>query len=411
MNQRGGRPGFIRVVPSDGRTVILPDYSGNRFMTSLGNIEATPLASFTFVSFTTGDVLYLTGDAKNLFGSDARKLMTLQNALTAVYVTGFVYVRDALPVRQRPGTQPDRSPYSPPIKRLVEETPDSGLFDDEDKTTALLTRIDLHHPSIATFTWELSRELNLIPGQAIVLDLSRLVGAVQYQHMAAYNPASVNDNRIRTWTVSSAHPNSATRTFSLTIRHQPGGAITTALFTIAHKLAQLKPEVLADSRPLQCEVDVIGVSGEFVLPAYTTSTAKEQKFLWIAGGIGITPFLSMLKSLRNSPSDVRWDIRMVLSTREPEILLHFIAEALEGAEQVHFTLHVFSKEMIPDVNGITLHRHAGRLDQSFFEQANLDLQGREVYLCGPDSFEKMTSEALVQAGVPPKAIKKEGFEY
>jgi hypothetical protein len=29
MNQRGGRPGFIRVSPSDGRTVVLPDYSGN----------------------------------------------------------------------------------------------------------------------------------------------------------------------------------------------------------------------------------------------------------------------------------------------------------------------------------------------------------------------------------------------
>ena len=31
MNQRGGRPGFVRVVPSDGRTVVLPDFSGKRF--------------------------------------------------------------------------------------------------------------------------------------------------------------------------------------------------------------------------------------------------------------------------------------------------------------------------------------------------------------------------------------------
>ena len=28
QNQRGGRPGFIRVKRSDGRTVVLPDYSG-----------------------------------------------------------------------------------------------------------------------------------------------------------------------------------------------------------------------------------------------------------------------------------------------------------------------------------------------------------------------------------------------
>ena len=28
QNQRGGRPGFMRVKPSDGRSVILPDFSG-----------------------------------------------------------------------------------------------------------------------------------------------------------------------------------------------------------------------------------------------------------------------------------------------------------------------------------------------------------------------------------------------
>lgn len=31
-NHRGGVPGFIR-VRNDGKTVVIPDYSGNRFMT------------------------------------------------------------------------------------------------------------------------------------------------------------------------------------------------------------------------------------------------------------------------------------------------------------------------------------------------------------------------------------------
>ncbi|KAJ6551080.1 hypothetical protein B0H10DRAFT_2119234, partial [Mycena sp. CBHHK59/15] len=48
MNQREGQVGFIRVVPSDRRTVMIPDFSGDRFVTSLGNIEATP-ASLTFM--------------------------------------------------------------------------------------------------------------------------------------------------------------------------------------------------------------------------------------------------------------------------------------------------------------------------------------------------------------------------
>jgi hypothetical protein len=77
-------------------------------MTSLGNIEATPLASLTFIDFASGDVLYLTGDAENLVGPDALKLMPFQKTLTTIYVTGYTFVRDALPVRQRTGTYPER---------------------------------------------------------------------------------------------------------------------------------------------------------------------------------------------------------------------------------------------------------------------------------------------------------------
>jgi len=76
MNHRGGPPDFIRIRPSDGRTVVLPDFSGNFFqltlssiflsawlfkgnrsMTSLGNVEVTPLTSLTFINFVTGDII------------------------------------------------------------------------------------------------------------------------------------------------------------------------------------------------------------------------------------------------------------------------------------------------------------------------------------------------------------------
>jgi hypothetical protein len=38
MNQRGGLPGFIRVLPSDGRTLVLPDYSGPRPHPHIGQL-------------------------------------------------------------------------------------------------------------------------------------------------------------------------------------------------------------------------------------------------------------------------------------------------------------------------------------------------------------------------------------
>ena len=110
-------------------------------MTSLGNIEATPVASLTFVSFTTGDILYITGDAKTLVGSEARSLMDRQNVLTTVYTTGYVFVRDALPVRQRPGTEVERSPYSPPIRLLNEEEQSNNTTYLSDEVSVTLSSI------------------------------------------------------------------------------------------------------------------------------------------------------------------------------------------------------------------------------------------------------------------------------
>lgn len=128
--------------------------TGNRFMTSLGNIESTPLAAITIVSFTTGSVLYLTGHAKTIVGSDAQKLMARQNVLTTISVTGYAFVTDALPVRQRPGSVPERSPYSPPIKLLNEEKSVSSLALDE--VTVRLRSIELHSDSLATFQWDIT---------------------------------------------------------------------------------------------------------------------------------------------------------------------------------------------------------------------------------------------------------------
>jgi hypothetical protein len=116
MNVRSGSPGFVRVSPSDGRTLILPDYSGNGFFSSLGNIEASRSVGVTIVSFTPGDILYTTGLAENLVGPSVVKIMARHRAITSMQVTAFVFVRDALPVRQQPGTTVERSPYSPNVR-------------------------------------------------------------------------------------------------------------------------------------------------------------------------------------------------------------------------------------------------------------------------------------------------------
>ncbi|KAF7322021.1 putative PNPOx domain-containing protein [Mycena kentingensis (nom. inval.)] len=435
MNHRGGRPGFIRVAPGDGRTVYMPDYSGNRFLTSLGNVEATPLASLTFIDFVSGDILYLTGDAENLIGDDAHKVMPFQKTLTAVSVTGFTLVRDAFPVRLRAGAVLEPSPYSPPIRRLAAEGT-QNLFADE--PTALLARIDLHAPSIATFTWHSSVELRVRAGQAVIMNMAPLVGVPQYRHMAPGKPTSVNDDSVRSWTISSVLGSKdgivgtrrvATKEYSITLREKRGGAVTGPLFAIARKLQQVKPEALKDSTDLELKVGIVGVSGDFVLPEEQVSDAElglevqrplgttttTVELLWIAGGIGLTPFLSMLRALRlESPTTTTsWDVRLVLSTGEPEVLIPLILDAYGNNPDVRFALDVFTRNetfVIPNaLDFVTLHR--SRLPADFFVDPEMGAAGRKVYLCGSPEFEKAAMEGLLRAGVGAGSVNREGFEY
>jgi uncharacterized protein len=60
ISHRGGRPGFVD-VQDDG--LIIPDFPGNRYYNTLGNLSGEPRASLLFIDFQTGDLLQLQGIA------------------------------------------------------------------------------------------------------------------------------------------------------------------------------------------------------------------------------------------------------------------------------------------------------------------------------------------------------------
>ena len=67
VSHRGGPPGFVR-VDAEG-VLTIPDYSGNRFFNTLGNLAANPRAGLVFVDFAHGDLLQLSGDTELLLDS------------------------------------------------------------------------------------------------------------------------------------------------------------------------------------------------------------------------------------------------------------------------------------------------------------------------------------------------------
>jgi uncharacterized protein len=103
VSHRGGRPGFVR-VGANGKLTI-PDFSGNRFFNTLGNLIANPKAGLLFIDFETGDLLQLTGDAEVIL--DSPEIAAVQGAerLWRFAPRLILYRPDALPLRWR--FQPD----------------------------------------------------------------------------------------------------------------------------------------------------------------------------------------------------------------------------------------------------------------------------------------------------------------
>lgn len=61
VSHRGGRPGFVRVDADD--ALLFPDFAGNRFYNTLGNILANGKAALLFTDFSSGSLLSMTGTA------------------------------------------------------------------------------------------------------------------------------------------------------------------------------------------------------------------------------------------------------------------------------------------------------------------------------------------------------------
>ncbi|NJM92085.1 MAG: FAD-binding oxidoreductase, partial [Rhodospirillaceae bacterium] len=99
VSHRGGRPGFVR-IGADG-VLTIPDFSGNRFFNTLGNLLANPKAGLLFVDFETGDLLQLTGDAEIIL--DSPEIVSFQGAerLWHFHPRRILYRPEALPLRWR----------------------------------------------------------------------------------------------------------------------------------------------------------------------------------------------------------------------------------------------------------------------------------------------------------------------
>lgn len=99
VSHRGGKAGFVR-VDADG-TLTVPDFQGNSFFNTLGNIVLNGRAGLVFVDFENGDLLHLTGDAEVLLDSPETETFGGAQRLWTFRPRRVIHRAGALPLRWR----------------------------------------------------------------------------------------------------------------------------------------------------------------------------------------------------------------------------------------------------------------------------------------------------------------------
>lgn len=301
-NHRGGSPGFVRVAKNDASQTVLvyPELSGNRLYQTLGNLYTTPRAGLVFPDFDSGDALYLTTTAEIVIGKDAAAVLPRSNLVVKLHVSAARFVRKSLSFR---GDNLERSPYNPPVRYLPAEKalPDAQANNGKVVYAKLLAR-DLLSPTIARFRFSISdpeASSRWKPGQYVALAFEDEL-SLGYSHMRDDDPRSLNDDYIRTFTVSSSPGNLPEDEFEITIRNV--GTVTNFLF---------RQNIRA-----QLEVPLKGFGGSFTIQQGTNDIVP-----FVAGGIGVTPLLAQVNNLDLARVQVFWtvsvhDIGLVVDTME-----------------------------------------------------------------------------------------------
>ncbi len=70
VSHRGGKKGFVHIL--DGSTLVFPDYPGNRFFNTLGNIQSDPRVGLLFFDFENSRTLQIKGHAQILWSGNER---------------------------------------------------------------------------------------------------------------------------------------------------------------------------------------------------------------------------------------------------------------------------------------------------------------------------------------------------
>ena len=174
-------------------------------------------------------------------------------------------------------------------------------------------------------------------------------------------------------------------TFSITIKRDPNGKVS----PWAHD--HLRPGTV---------LDMLGPVGAFHLADYD----RRARFLLLAAGAGITPLMSMIRTVHSLPGQA--DVVLLYHGAAPDSFA--FSEELDFLANVDFRIKVIyclgDRECGDEWEGRT-----GRLSTSLLEELVPDANGRQVFACGPEGYLNSATELLRTVGVDDTSVFMEFF--
>lgn len=146
-------------------------------------------------------------------------------------------------------------------------------------------------------------------------------------------------------------------------------------------------------RRLEAEDEVI-VEGPY--GAFSHRNVRNSKQIWLAGGIGVTPFLSMARSLGDGEEPVVDFYYCVEHEEEAHFLDEFRAIADRRGD---FRVHLVPRDEVGFLSAERVAAESG------------DLSYQDVLICGPPAMIESLRSQLTAKGVPAEQIHAEEFGF
>ncbi len=340
-SHRGGHPGFARII--NNRQLRIPDFAGNSMFNTLGNFASYPYAGLVFIDFEHGRLLQLTGQAEILWDMDDPQKET--GGTRRYWQFDITSLQESTLPYHFAWELLDESPHIPELQRY-------STFDG----TLLLQveRIQQETDRVKSFRLRApdGKELpEFLSGAHLQVNVKLPDGSDAKRHYSLINNP---DDRL---------------SYEIGVLKEPEGR-GGSLYVHEHVK---EGDVLEIQTP----------KNEFPMATHANHS------ILIAGGIGITPILSMLHSL---------------SSKNQSYEIHYSARELSG---------LAFRDRIEQVAGDKAQFYASRDPQG----QRLDLEqllskpepGVHVYMCGPRGMINAVREIAEAKGWPAAHIHFESF--